>query len=54
MAFKGADAKMSVVIGAMAVSDLVKSTLGPKGMVHRPIPKPFLIVSHSRMPSIPC
>jgi len=53
MAFKGADAKMSVVIGAMAVSDLVKSTLGPKGMVRRPIPKPFLIVAHSRMPSIP-
>jgi T-complex protein 1 subunit beta len=32
MDFKGSDAKMSVVIGAMAVSDLVKSTLGPKGM----------------------
>ena len=31
MAFKGADAKMSVVIGAMAVSDLVKSTPRPQG-----------------------
>ena len=31
--FKGSDAKMSIIIGAMAVSDLVKSTLGPKGMV---------------------
>jgi hypothetical protein len=33
MDFKGSDAKMSIVIGAMAVSDLIKSTLGPKGMV---------------------
>ena len=31
--FKGSDAKMSIIVGAMAVSDLVKSTLGPKGMV---------------------
>eukprot|EP00961_Rhodomonas_salina_P162562 2189516-Rhodomonas_salina.1 len=30
--FKGQDAKMSIIIGAMAVADLVKSTLGPKGM----------------------
>jgi hypothetical protein len=53
MAFKGADAKMSVVIGAMAVSDLVKSTLGPKGMVHaRPSRTPFLIAAHLRMSSI--
>jgi T-complex protein 1 subunit beta len=32
--FKGSDAKMSIIVGAMAVSDLVKSTLGPKGMVN--------------------
>jgi chaperonin GroEL (HSP60 family) len=31
--YKGSDAKMSIIVGAMAVSDLVKSTLGPKGMV---------------------
>mmetsp|Transcript_30882 Transcript_30882/g.64753 ORF Transcript_30882/g.64753 Transcript_30882/m.64753 type:complete len:525 (-) Transcript_30882:134-1708(-) len=30
--YKGSDAKMSIIVGAMAVSDLVKSTLGPKGM----------------------
>ena len=30
--FKGQDAKLSIIIGAMAVSDIVKSTLGPKGM----------------------
>ena len=30
--FKGQDAKLSIIVGAMAVADLVKSTLGPKGM----------------------
>ncbi len=34
--YKGSDAKMSIIVGAMAVSDLVKSTLGPKGMVMSP------------------
>jgi T-complex protein 1 subunit beta len=34
--YKGSDAKMSIIVGAMAVSDLVKSTLGPKGMVKSP------------------
>ena len=32
MQFKGQDSKLSIIIGAMAVSDIVKSTLGPKGM----------------------
>ena len=32
MQFKGQDSKLSIIIGAMAVSDVVKSTLGPKGM----------------------
>ena len=31
---KGEMARMSVFIGAIAVSDLVKSTMGPKGMVN--------------------
>jgi hypothetical protein len=35
--YKGSDAKMSIIVGAMAVSDLVKSTLGPKGMVNYPL-----------------
>jgi hypothetical protein len=30
---KGEMARMSVFIGAIAVSDLVKTTMGPKGMV---------------------
>jgi T-complex protein 1 subunit beta len=30
---KGELARLSTFIGAIAVSDLVKSTLGPKGMV---------------------
>ena len=29
---KGADAKLTTIIGAMAVADVVKTTLGPKGM----------------------
>ena len=29
-------AKMSSIIGAQAVADLVKTTLGPKGMVRLP------------------
>jgi T-complex protein 1 subunit beta len=30
---KGELARLSTFIGAIAISDLVKSTLGPKGMV---------------------
>ena len=29
---KGAGARMSAFVGAFAIADLVKSTLGPKGM----------------------
>ena len=29
---QGADARMASLVGATAVADLVKSTLGPKGM----------------------
>lgn len=29
---KGENARLSAFVGAIAVSDLVKSTLGPKGM----------------------
>ena len=34
---KGMNARLSSIIGAQAVADLVKTTLGPKGMVRRPI-----------------
>ena len=30
---KGEQARLSAFVGAIAVADLVKSTLGPKGMV---------------------
>lgn len=52
MNFKGADAKMSVVIGAMAVSDLVKSTLGPKGMVRARPSSPSRTVGRSDVATI--
>jgi T-complex protein 1 subunit beta len=42
--YKGSDAKMSIIVGAMAVSDLVKSTLGPKGMVNLPLICSFDVV----------
>lgn len=31
---KGEQARLSAFVGAIAVADLVKSTLGPKGMVN--------------------
>lgn len=31
---RGEQARLSTFIGAIAVADLVKSTLGPKGMVY--------------------
>ncbi len=32
---RGEQARLSAFIGAIAVADLVKSTLGPKGMVNK-------------------
>ena len=32
---RGEQARLSAFIGAIAVADLVKSTLGPKGMVRK-------------------
>ena len=33
---RGENARMASFVGALAIADLVKSTLGPKGMVRRP------------------